>query len=92
MEHMQKTTENFAMFNSRLDKIQAETGIVGSVDVDSFKQMEIKVAEMSEEINKVNNLVNGTIKNYVQEIYLYMQEQKEEQKAEQNNFASISTE
>jgi len=97
-EFMQETTENFAVLNNRLNKIQAEmdklstepSEIKGSVDVDSFKKMEAKVAEMSEEINQVNNLVNGTIKNYIMEIYLFMQEQKEKQKAEQNNLESIS--
>lgn len=87
MEYIQKTTQNFAIISDRLNKIQVKvdkpsteiSGVSGSIDVDSFKKMEIKIAEMSEEINNINQTVNVTIKEYLQEIYIFIQEQKEKQ-------------
>lgn len=87
MEYIKKTTQNFSIINDRLNKIQGEadklptekSGVSGSIDVDSFKKMEIKIAEISEEINNLNKTVNITIKEYLQEIYIFIQEQKEKQ-------------
>ena len=92
-EFIQRTTENFAILNDKQNRVQAKMDKLSSAgseptettnwaDADSFKKLEAKVAEMSEEINQMNNLINGTIKNYIQEIYLFMQDQKEKQIAE----------
>ena len=88
IEYVRKSTQNFSIINDRLNKIQVEvdklsTEISGinNTDVDNSKRMETKIAEMSEEINKINKTVNVTIKEYLQEIYILIQEQKEKQEA-----------
>jgi len=70
---------------SQVDKLSTETpDINGNTDVDSFKKMEIKIAEMSKEIANINKTVNVTIKENLKEIFIFMQEEKEKQKANNN--------
>jgi len=88
IEYVEKTTQNFSILNTKLNQIQAQVDALSSQtsgsnshNVDSQK-MEARFVELSEDVDKLNKMVNGTIKDYLQEIFLFMQEQKEKQHAE----------
>lgn len=81
IEYVQKTNQNYSILNDRLNKIQikveklpSKTSGTKELNVDRFKKMEIKMEEMSEEIIKLDIMLNVTIKDYLNKIYLLVQE------------------
>ena len=84
IEYVQNTNQHYSKLTDRLNTIQKKvdklptkpsvrTQTITS-DVDRFTNIEAKIAEMSEEINKLDTLLNVTIKDYLNKIYLLVQE------------------
>lgn len=65
MEYIQKINQNHSQFNDRLNKVQdkiddllATTMRTKDIDVDRFRTMETKLAEVSEDINNLKTIIN----------------------------------
>ena len=82
-KYINQTTQNFLVFNDRVNNLQTEveslltqTSEIDGVDVEGFRKMETKIADMSEEITKLNEAVYVNIKECLVDILNMIQKQK----------------